>query len=59
MNVNIAVQLLQLALSLIQKKSGDSLAKTLLDIVRTADQLYQKETGKPMDLSLIKKEPAA
>ena len=62
MNPNLIMQILQLALSLAQaqltgKPAQDlSIAKTLLEIVQKGAQAYQLQTGRPLDVSLIKPE---
>jgi hypothetical protein len=64
MNLEIAVQILQLALSLVlgqstgRVQSDAALAETLTRIVRIAAQAYRSHLGQPMDPSLIKSEPA-
>ena len=62
MNTDLIIQILQLALSLAQaqltgKPAQDlSIPKTLLEIVQKGAQAYQLQTGRPLDVSLIKPE---
>ena len=64
MNLNVAVQILGLAISLFQTvsagavQSDATLAQTLTDIVRVIGRAYQDQFGQPIDLSLIKPETA-
>jgi hypothetical protein len=55
MNIKIAIQILQLAVSLFRPDSA-GIAQTLVDIARAASQAYYDQVGQPMDLSLIKPE---
>jgi hypothetical protein len=62
MNPNLIMQILQLALSLAQAqltgKPAQDLAidQVLLEIVQKGAQAYQLQTGRPLDVSLIKPE---
>jgi hypothetical protein len=62
MNPNLIMQILQLALSLAQAQltgkpaQNVSIAQVLLEIVQKGAQAYQLQTGRPLDVSLIKPE---
>jgi hypothetical protein len=62
--MKVAIQILELALSLLRSQSGGAvqsdaaLAQTLTDIVRVAARFYEDQLGRPMDPSLIKSETA-
>jgi hypothetical protein len=62
MNVNVALEILELAVSLAKTQASGSLQKDatlagiLLEIVEKAVQAYQAHTGEPLDPSLIKAE---
>jgi len=64
MNLDIAMQILQLAVSLVRGQWGGivqsdaAVAETLTGIVRIAAQAYQNQLGRPIDSSLIKPEAA-
>ena len=55
MNINVAIQILQLAVALFRPDSA-GIAQTLKDLVRAAAQAYQDHFGQPIDPSLIKPE---
>jgi len=57
MNANLIFQLVQVAISLAQSQlDGKDAANVLLTIVQRAGAAYEQQTGKPIDLSLIKSE---
>ena len=64
MNVNVAIQILELGVSLFRSQSSGAtqsdaaLGQTLTDIVRIAAQANQDHLGQPIDPSLIKPETA-
>jgi hypothetical protein len=64
MTIDVAVQILELAVSLYRSQSSGAvqsdaaLAQTLTDIERIAAQAHQDHVGRPIDPSLIKPETA-
>ena len=64
MNLNVALQIAELAFSLLRGQSSGAvqsdaaLAQTLSDIVRIAAQSYNDHLGQPIDPLLIKPEAA-
>jgi hypothetical protein len=62
MNVNVAFEIVELAVNLIKSQSSGEvqqdavLAGTLLQIIEKAVAAYQDHTGEPLDPSLIKAE---
>ena len=62
MNVNVAFEIVELAVNLIKSQSSGEvqqdavLAGTLLRIIEKAVTAYQDHTGEPLDPSLIKAE---
>ena len=64
MNLNVAIQIAELAFSLLRGQSSGAvqsdaaLAHTLSDIVRIAAQAYLNHVCQPIDPSLIKAEAA-
>jgi hypothetical protein len=58
MNTDVAIQILELVLSLFKSNEQVAVAGILVQIVGKAVQAYQNQTGKAMDPSLIKAEEA-
>ncbi|OLD57224.1 MAG: hypothetical protein AUI54_03440 [Acidobacteria bacterium 13_1_40CM_2_56_5] len=62
MNIDIALEIVYLAVSLVKTQTGSSLhaaedlGKTLSEIVRVAAQAYQDQMGRPVDPSFIRSE---
>jgi hypothetical protein len=62
MNMSVALEIVQLALTLAQIQDGgdvhpdETLGEILSDIVRTAAQAYHDHMGEPIDPSLIEAE---
>jgi hypothetical protein len=56
MNTNVAIQLVEIALSLVKDQKGAAVAEALAQIVGKAVQAYTQNTGLPVDQSLIKAE---
>ncbi len=62
MNIDIALEIVYLAISLVKTQTGgrlhaaEDLGETLSEIVRIAAQAYQDHTGRPVDPSLIRSE---
>lgn len=53
MNTDIAIQIIELALSLVKDQSATSVASVLAQIVGKAAKAYKDQTGQPVDPSLI------
>ena len=59
MNIDMAVEIVHLAVSLVETQTSGSrravedLGRTLSEIVRVAAQAYEDHTGEPLDPSLI------
>jgi hypothetical protein len=56
MNTNVAIQLVEIALSLVKDQKGAAVADVLVQIIGRAVQAYQQNTGLPLDPMLIKAE---
>jgi hypothetical protein len=56
MNIDVAIQILELVLSLFKNNDKVALAAILVQIVGKAKQAYEDQTGQPLDPSLIKAE---
>jgi hypothetical protein len=57
MNSNLILQLIQVAIGLAQSQLNPAdTTNTLLGIVQRAVKAYEDQTGRPIDLSLIKPE---
>ena len=56
MKTNFAIQMIELALSLMKDTEGAGVAQVIVQIVGKALQAYYDHTGQPLDLSLIKAE---
>jgi hypothetical protein len=55
MNINVALQILQLAIALFRPDSA-GIAQTLKDLVRAVAKAYHDHVGEPIDPSLIQPE---
>jgi hypothetical protein len=55
MNTTLALEIVELALSLVQSKDAN-VADTLVKIIQKGAEAYQQHTGEALDPSLIKAE---
>ena len=53
MNKNTIFQLVDLALSLASELDGSELERTLLGVIQKGVQVYEEQTGKPLDPKLV------
>ena len=64
MNLDVAIQIISLAISLFQNlltgtaESNAAIAQVLTKIVQVARKAYEDHVGQPLDLSVIKPEAA-
>ena len=53
MNKNLIYQLVETALSLASELDGGEFERTVLDIIQQGVQVYQEQSGKPLDPKLV------
>lgn len=56
MTTDIAIQIIELALSLVKGSNDAAIAAALAQIVAKAWQAYETHTGQPLDPSVVKPE---